>query len=224
MNFNTHSTSSLHLLAFWKANSAVWHIQGGRVGEREACSGDQITVGALSPTWMTSPAKGVYSYTKISLVGTWTTEGSNEDMIFLKNIILIWSASSLMKGLLMLLLFYSWMHQWWVAAAVCCQGTLVFGFCLFNYTKCPSRKETQLRQWARIRFPSAWGSSVFTTASQLIKLGNKQRSTSSSVIALKKEFMFPSGSIRDTQNKTLYKAGLHRERVMMLELKSFTLR
>ncbi len=172
---------------------------------------------------MTSPAKGVYSYTKISLTGTWTTVGSNEDMIFLRNIHLIWSACSSIIGLLILLLFYSWTHQWSVAALVCCYGIPVVGFCLFNYIEGSSRKETQPWQWAGMRFPSAWASSVFTIASQLIKLGNKQRSKSFSVIALKQEFIFLSGSIQSETHKARLLAKLvYTKGIIMHELKSFT--
>lgn len=73
------------------------------------------------------------------------------------------------------------------APLICCCSSLLKGFSLFNYIKCSIVKETQIWQWA------SCGSSVFTAASQLIKLGEKKQMwESSAVITHKKEFLSPS--------------------------------
>ena len=133
---------------------------------------------------MTSPAKGVYSYTEISFAGAWTAVGSDKDVISLKN--LIRSVCPLVIGLLLSWLFYIRMH--------CCVW-----FAQFFQVE----KETHVWWGARMRFPSARGSSVFTIPTQLIRLG----SWASSEIALKTEVIFFLAAFTQSEE--------HRTRLLM---------
>lgn len=48
----------------------IWHKKVGERVSGKLVAETKLLSGFLSPTWMTSAAEGVYSFTKISLTGT----------------------------------------------------------------------------------------------------------------------------------------------------------
>ena len=184
----------------------------------------KLPQGVLSPTWMTSAAKGVYSYAKNVISWGANHSGERRGCDFTQK-----------YHLNLICMFIDDINvvitpRPHTPVTSCCSSLLsrysLYLVSVYSITwRARVRQETRLRGRARMRFPSAWISLLFTAASQLIKLGNERRSKSSPVIAIKQGFIFPSGSSKpgDTQNKTRHEASLHGVHSMMLELKRLTM-